>query len=91
MAEDDDTFYMVCMKVSELPKNLTVDGAEKDICLKCREEVWLSPSSKQTKARNNGEIVCMSCAVLNGAKEFMIGPDQIMEAKEQIQRDAQRN
>lgn len=88
---DDDKFYVVCMKVSELSKNLTVDGAEKDTCSMCRSEVWLSPATKQTKIQNNGEIVCMTCAVLNGAKEFTIGPDQIKEAREQVQRDVQSN
>lgn len=89
--DDDDKFYVVCVKVSELPKNLAVDGAEKDICSMCREEVWLSPATKGTKARNNGETVCMPCALSNGAKEFMIGPDQIKEAREQTRRDAQKN
>lgn len=91
MDVDDDKFYVVCIKVSEMNENLTVDGAEKDTCSMCRSEVWLSPATKQTKIQNNGEVVCMSCAVLNGAKEFMIGPDQIKEAKEQFRREAQRN
>lgn len=87
----DDTLYMVCLRVSELSKNLTVDGAEKDTCFQCHEEVWLSPASRQTKIENNGKTICMPCALSNGAEDFLLGPDQLKEAKEQLRREAERN
>ena len=89
----DDTVYVVCQRISDLPKS-GIDGTEKDICSKCRSEVWISPRTKQIKIEKNGVTVCMVCTLpemIEKKVHFHLTDEQMQEVDEQVRRDVQNN
>lgn len=84
-----DSTVVVCFRVKDRPVP-EVAGATKDACFLCKEEVWISPVTKDVKTERKALTACAPC-VLEYARanpgevtDLHVDPRQVEEAADQI-------
>jgi hypothetical protein len=76
---EEDGMVVGCMPVSY--GATSISGSTKEICEKCKQEVWMSPATKASKP-DKAIICCMECVLKEVKKEG--SPERIAATKKQM-------
>ncbi len=87
-----DEILIVCYRTTN-PKVLIVDGASKTRCEKCRQDVWIAPSSRKVREKTGAKVVCEICVRpdVPVSDVLPISNEQIVEIKDTLENRKRRN